>query len=91
MFAQLIADRRGMNLRVANGTKSPYGSSSGRRPRASPLVGLLVESEQPGLEHLGSLEQPGSLEKLEQPGSLEQLEQLESLEHLDLDHVSHAA
>ena len=80
-----------MNLRVANGTKSHYGSSSGRRPRASPL-GLLVqpaqESEQPGLEHLGSLEQPGSLEKLEQPESLEKLEQPEKLEHLD--HVSHA-
>jgi hypothetical protein len=56
------------------------------------LVGLLaLASEQPGLEHLGSLEQPGSLEKLEQPGSLEKLEQLESQEHLDLDHVSHAA
>ena len=67
----------------------------GRRPRASPLVALLAqpaqESEPPGLEHLGSLEQPGSLEKLEQPGSLEQPEQPESLEHLDLDHVSHAA
>ena len=46
-----------------------------------------LQGEQLGLgqlapEHLGSLEQPGSLEKLEQP---------ESLEHLDLDHVSHAA
>ena len=49
------------------------------------LVGLALASEQPGLEHLGSLEQ------LEQPGSLEKLEQLESQEHLDLDHVSHAA
>ena len=56
-----------------------------------PLVGLALASEQPGLEHLGSLEQPGSLDQLEQPGSLEKLEQLESQEHLDLDHVSHAA
>ena len=54
----------------------------------------LLQGEQLGLgqlapEHLGSLEQPGSLEKLEQPESLEKLEQPESLEHLD--HVSHAA